>query len=45
MMMGGVPRRDEPATPALRIGDRYSVDAKLGQGGMAAVYRAHDRAR
>ncbi len=45
MRMGGVPRREQPATPALRIGDRYWVDAKLGQGGMAAVYRAHDRAR
>ncbi|HEY5924291.1 MAG TPA: hypothetical protein VIV11_21590, partial [Kofleriaceae bacterium] len=30
---------------ATRISDRYTVEAKLGHGGMGAVYRVHDDAR
>jgi serine/threonine-protein kinase len=38
---GTLPMPGEIA-PGAMIADRYRIDAKIGQGGMAAVYRAHD---
>jgi len=41
-MSTGSPTDDGPAGLGARIGDRYSLDARLGSGGMATVYLGRD---